>query len=574
MKKHLPIGVALTLGALSQAGHAYNYITCSGNPMDFGSGYMTFNYANNLSTLQKSRISTAFSRLTAFADSNINTVDNGDSSFSGNNGQNEIYINTNVGTADCSYWFNTTTCVVSEADIRFGDETWVTGDDSQHAPFTSLATGRSITGAAVHEGGHCVGLAHSNDLYNIMGEEWDHVTRNGVNTWYGPGEDASDGLIDLHGKSSSNAYPDVGASIFRYDGPDGAYSEHRFGVIRNGSGSTLPVVGSFEGQPVYEIVAGETVDLELTFENNGWNNTETPNTGYYLSTNSFISGGDTLLRTGNLTLGRNAPYETDVSVTIPLDTAPGNYFLGVIVDHDNQIIEYTNSNNVAYYPVSIVEPPPDLTVPFSGVLPNFLRPTETFSALSIVRNEGDGPSTATTVRYLRSTNSTISLSDTQIGTDAIGALAAGGQQSSNAPATAPASNGTWWVGACVDSVPGEVNAFNQCSTGTQITVSLPPPDVSTDSVGSVTNNLASINATVNANGGATTLYFDYGTDNQFQNTFVYGSVASGLNPIGVNGLLTDLVCNTTYQVRTRASNAAGTTFGNTLQFTTDVCPGC
>ncbi|MDZ7785302.1 MAG: hypothetical protein U5K56_20905 [Halioglobus sp.] len=172
------------------------------------------------------------------------------------NNQNEIYRDTSHGTAQCWVEYNTTNCDVNEADIRFGDEPWVTGSSSQHLPYNS---GRSIMGTAVHEGGHCVGMAHENTVYNMMGEDWSHVTRNGVTTYYGPGEDLSDGLIDLHGERSggSDTYRDVGATVLRYEFADGAYSDHQFGVLRDASsGTTLPVVGSFEGQDTFEVVRG------------------------------------------------------------------------------------------------------------------------------------------------------------------------------------------------------------------------------------------------------------------------------------------------------------------------------
>ena len=49
-----------------------------------------------------------------------------------------------------------------------------------------------------------------------------------------------------------------------------------------------------------------------------------------------------------------------------------------------------------------------------------LNAGESFTFSATVRNRGLGTSTATTLRYYRSTDSTISTSDTQVGTDAVG----------------------------------------------------------------------------------------------------------------------------------------------------------
>lgn len=573
MNRFLTLACIACLSMSSQSAGAYNYTADTCGNINFNNGYMTFNYANNLSTTEKVDVSTAFSRLTAFSDSGITTVDNADSSFSRGNGQNEIYHDTTHPSAQCWANFNTSTCNINEADIRFGDQSWVTGADSQHAPYTS---GRSIMGVAIHEGGHCIGMGHENTVYNMMGSDSSHVTRNGTSSYYGPGEDLSDGLINLHGKrSTTDAHRDVGVTIMRYAFADGAYSSHQFGVLRDASNIPLPMVGSYEGQNVFEVIQGQVVRMELTFENNGEKNTEDANVGFYLSVNSIISTADLLLEpdTGYI-LSRNTPYEMTKIVTIPIATAPGDYYLGAFVDHDNLINETTSGNNAAYYPVKVVIPPPDMAVIFAGVDDSSLLPNQPFSILAVVKNEGTGPSTATSLRYYRSTNAIINSSDTLLGTDSIPALAANEVKAANHPQNAPDTEGTWWYGARVDPVPGEVNVTNQYSSGVQVTVAIQSPGVSTDAATDVGSVSTMLHATVTPNGGATTLYFDWGTDNQYDNTLTYGGIGSGLSGVGVNSALSGLICETTYQFRARAVNSAGTTIGNVQEFTTIPCPGC
>lgn len=464
----------LPLLLLTNVASAYNYITCpDSTPLFAGSGHMTFNYANNLSAAQKSAIATGLSRVTAFADASITTIDNADDSFSSGNGENEIYLDLSVGTADCAIWFYTSpTCEVSEADIRFGDEPWVTADDSTHWPYGSA--GRSMTATAVHEGGHCVGMAHSNDLYNMMGQEWNHVTRNGSAAYYGPGEDLSAGLIDLHGKqSATDSQRDVGVSVYRYSHASGAYSAHAAGVLRDAGGASLPVVGSYLGEAVYRVVPGTELQMELTFENNGEPDVESPNVGYYLSDNSVISATDTLVyaETG-YTLGRDAPLQQTAIFSLPGNTEQGNYFLGAYVDHDGLIDETTVANNVAYYPVSV--PPPDLTLIGRGVSTDVLIVEQSFNTWGNVQNNG-AVASATTLRFYVSTNATISVSDTQIGSAAVPALDGGASLAVGTAVMAPATPGTYWIGACVDSVNGETVTSNQCSTGLEVIVEEAPP---------------------------------------------------------------------------------------------------
>ena len=99
----------------------------------------------------------------------------------------------------------------------------------------------------------------------------------------------------------------------------------------------------------------------------------------------------------------------------------------------------------------------------------------TFSLSAAVRNDGDGAAAATTLRYYRSTDATITTSDTSVGTDAVGGLSAGATSPESISLTAPSAPGTYYYGACVDTVTGESDTTNNCSSAVSVTVSAPPP---------------------------------------------------------------------------------------------------
>ena len=98
-----------------------------------------------------------------------------------------------------------------------------------------------------------------------------------------------------------------------------------------------------------------------------------------------------------------------------------------------------------------------------------------FTLSATVRNDGDGAAAATTLRYYRSTDETITTSDTEVGTAAVGGLAAGATSSESINLTAPATAGTYYYGACVDAVTDESDTTNNCSTSVQVTVPEPTP---------------------------------------------------------------------------------------------------
>jgi hypothetical protein len=117
---------------------------------------------------------------------------------------------------------------------------------------------------------------------------------------------------------------------------------------------------------------------------------------------------------------------------------------------------------------------PNLRVINPSVSANLMLPGAAFTANATANNNGNGSSNvSTTLRYYRSTDSTITTADTQLATDPIGALGAGSSSAQNAALTAPAADGNYWIGACVDAVAGESSTTDQCSAGVQITVARP-----------------------------------------------------------------------------------------------------
>ena len=86
----------------------------------------------------------------------------------------------------------------------------------------------------------------------------------------------------------------------------------------------------------------------------------------------------------------------------------------------------------------------------------------TFTLSATVRNDGSEPSAATTLRYYRSTDETITTSDTEVGTDAVVEFAASGSSSQSLDVSAPSTPGTYYYGACVDAVAGESDTKDNC----------------------------------------------------------------------------------------------------------------
>ena len=120
---------------------------------------------------------------------------------------------------------------------------------------------------------------------------------------------------------------------------------------------------------------------------------------------------------------------------------------------------------------------PDLEVGTPSVYDATLYTGNRFTLSVTVTNAGDGASEATTLRYYRSTDSTITSSDTAQGSESVGTLAAAGTSDHDGGMTAPSEAGTYYYGACVDSVTDESDTTNNCSSSVRVTVSEPAPDL-------------------------------------------------------------------------------------------------
>ena len=126
-----------------------------------------------------------------------------------------------------------------------------------------------------------------------------------------------------------------------------------------------------------------------------------------------------------------------------------------------------------------VASPLDLVVESPSVGDTTLAFGQSFTLQTTVQNQGAGEADATTLTYYRSTDATISTSDTPFGSDTVGNLNALATSTESISSTAPENAGTYYYGACVESVPGETNTDNNCSTGLRVTVSSAAVDPAT-----------------------------------------------------------------------------------------------
>ncbi len=119
-----------------------------------------------------------------------------------------------------------------------------------------------------------------------------------------------------------------------------------------------------------------------------------------------------------------------------------------------------------------IEAGPDLEVFGASVSHSSRRPGQSFTLSVKVKNNGAEKAAATTLRYYRSDDVTIDSTDTQLRTAAVNSLASLADRAYSIDLRAPSSEGTYYYGACVESVAGESNTDNNCSSA-RVTVRRP-----------------------------------------------------------------------------------------------------
>ena len=118
----------------------------------------------------------------------------------------------------------------------------------------------------------------------------------------------------------------------------------------------------------------------------------------------------------------------------------------------------------------VVPDAPDLVVASPSVNPPNLASSQSFTLSVAIHNRGNAPAPPTTVCYYRSNDSTITNEDIEVGTSTVSGSAAPSTTFKLIRLTAPSSPGTYYYGACVQSVSGERDIENNCSSASKVVV--------------------------------------------------------------------------------------------------------
>ena len=279
--------------------------------------------------------------------------------------------------------------------------------------------------------------------------------------YYGACVDTVNSESDATNNCSSSVRVTIGSSETQGSGTSGSGTS---GSDTSGPVQEQPdlaVVAFFLASGVHDGAPGRSLTFQGRIRNVGTVVSPATTLRFYRSRNPTIAADDTFV--GSVSVGTiTASSRIDSgTLTLTAPSAPGTYYYGACVDAVTDESDTTNNCSAAR-PITVDGPPPDLVV----LGPNVGEILEdgTFWLLVTVHNQGAGGAAATTLRYKRSTDGSISTSDTTVGTDAVTTLFPSTNYGGTIRLTAPTAPGTYYYGACVDAVPRESDTSNNCST--------------------------------------------------------------------------------------------------------------
>ena len=220
--------------------------------------------------------------------------------------------------------------------------------------------------------------------------------------------------------------------------------------------------------------AGTALTLSATVHNQGGSTAAGTILTYYRSTNATIDTNDTSVGTDRVS-GLDAGTSSAQSIPLTAPSTPGTYYYGACVGTVTNESDTTNNCSVAVAVTVGTAPAPDLVVEAPSVSDSSPLTGASFTLRATVRNLGSAAAGSSTLRYYRSSDATISTSDTpETSTAAVGVLDAGASITQLTTLTAPATAGTYYYGACVDALTNESDTANNCSAAVGVTVGAAP----------------------------------------------------------------------------------------------------
>jgi hypothetical protein len=200
--------------------------------------------------------------------------------------------------------------------------------------------GFSFLLVAVHELGHALGLGHDPIGDESPGTPWFIATMNP--RYPSGGATGQENIVELHTDDQSG---------IRFLYPHAGPSEPPHVDLATAAFTTSATLG--KAVPSFftpsSVNPGDTLTVRSVIENLGTTNEFMVRQGFYLSDDALIENTDLFLGELLWDIPFQDAFEFDVDVDMPVDLAAGDYFVGTILDDQDEIAEAYEDNNALSY---------------------------------------------------------------------------------------------------------------------------------------------------------------------------------------------------------------------------------
>ena len=236
-----------------------------------------------------------------------------------------------------------------------------------------------------------------------------------------------------------------------------------------------------QGAQLYpsSVVAGGTLNANCTVYNLSGATASSSNVGYYLSTNSTLDASDVLVGSSTgypLNVGQY--YSQYATVTVPLGTAAGTYYLLYAADYQNQVAESNENNNVSAVSFAVLASTVDLVTQQATVSPTNPAPGTPLYMSCYINNLGNATAASSSVGFYLSTDATLDAAD-QLLTSQYGAQLYPNYPSLRSGTAAIPGNlapGTYYI-LFVADYQGQVAESNESNNVMAVSFAVTPPGV-------------------------------------------------------------------------------------------------
>jgi Uncharacterized conserved protein len=230
--------------------------------------------------------------------------------------------------------------------------------------------------------------------------------------------------------------------------------------------------------------SGGSIIVVNTVQNNGTKNSNPFYIKFYLSNDGINPISDTPIGSRYISGGLKAGASSTAYTNLTIPSTYGSYYIIAIIDPANNTCETNKLNNIGTSLTTISITAPDLVATSISTTSTTYQKGSQITIQDTVKNQGKATAGGFYVKYYLSKDSTITTSDTYLGSRYISSLKAGELSTVSENFTLPSNLvGSYYVGAIVDSSNNvsESDESNNIKIGST-TISIVAPDLVAKSV--------------------------------------------------------------------------------------------